>query len=67
MKGIPAESGVLHPPLGLADNIRMTVAFAESYVLIVCIHGVFTSWSEHGLSGAYANCISFVFIITTAK
>lgn len=35
VKGAAAESGSLRNPLGHPDNIRMTVAFAESYLLIV--------------------------------
>ena len=35
MKGDAAESELLRSPLGHSDNIRLTVADAESYVLML--------------------------------
>ena len=42
-KGAAAEVGTLHIPSGQTENIRLTVAFAESYVLIVIfLYAVFS-------------------------
>jgi len=56
MKGDAAESGNLQDPLGHPDNIRLTVADAESYVLMLLTE--FSLW----MITADAQRIGFLFV-----
>ena len=62
VKGAAAEGGKLQPPPGHTENIRLTVAFAESYGLIAIFPRPFAGRDTGILEGSTADangtCIS---------
>ena len=63
VKGAAAEGRMLQIPLGKTEKIRLTVAFAESYVLIVkSLLLILRAEKAHGVYAANAkgiSCVSF--------